>query len=40
MEGKGLWPIFSNRSPFHLEDGKGTKPKALKFQFRPDPLAK
>jgi hypothetical protein len=38
--GKGLWATFGNRTPFHIEGGKGTKPKVLKFQLRPDPLAK
>jgi hypothetical protein len=39
-KGKGLWATFGNRTPFHLEGGKGTKPKVVKFQLRPDPLAK
>jgi hypothetical protein len=39
-KGKGLWATFGNRTPFHIEGGKGTKPKVLKFQLRPDPLAK
>ena len=28
-----------NRTPFHIEGGKGTQPKVVKFQMRPDPLA-
>ena len=28
------------RTPFHIEGGKGTEPKVVKFQLRPDPLAK
>ena len=26
--------------PFHMEGGKGTTSKVVKFQLRPDPLAK
>ena len=39
-KGKGLWTTSANRTPWHLEGGKGTKPKVYKFQVRPDPLAK
>ncbi len=39
-KGKGLWATYSTRAPFHLEGGKGTMPKVVKFQFRPDPLAR
>ena len=39
-KGKGLWATFGNRTPFHIEGGKGTKPKVLHFQLRPDPLAR
>ncbi|HEV8344717.1 MAG TPA: carboxypeptidase-like regulatory domain-containing protein [Candidatus Binatia bacterium] len=39
-KGKGLWSTYGTRTPFHLEGGKGTKPKVVKFQLRPDPLAK
>ena len=39
-KGKGLWATVSTRAPFHMEGGKGTKPKVVKFQLRPDPLAK
>lgn len=38
-KGRGVWSTFGNRTPYHLEGGKGTKPKAVKFQVRPDPLA-
>jgi hypothetical protein len=38
-KGRGLWATFGNRTPFHLEGGKGTLPKVVKFQLRPDPLA-
>jgi hypothetical protein len=30
----------AGRATNHIEGGKGTKPKAVKFQLRPDPLAK
>jgi hypothetical protein len=39
-KGKGLWTTFGNRTPFHIEGGKGTLPKVVHFQLRPDPLAR
>jgi hypothetical protein len=39
-KGRGLWTTVSTRTPFHMETGKGTPPKVVKFQLRPDPLAK
>jgi hypothetical protein len=39
-KGKGLWATVSTRTPFHMETGKGTTSKVMKFQVRPDPLAK
>jgi len=39
-KGRGLWSTTSTRAPFHMEGGKGTKPKVVKFQVRPNPLAK
>jgi hypothetical protein len=39
-KGRALWTTTGNRTPFHMETGKGTLPKAMKFQVRPDPLAK
>ena len=39
-KGRGLWATVSTRAPFHLEGRKGTTSKVLKFQLRPDPLAK
>ena len=38
-KGRGLWATYGTRTPFHLETGKGTRPKVVKFQLRPDPLA-
>jgi hypothetical protein len=39
-KGRGLYASSGTRAPFHMETGKGTKPKLVKFQVRPDPLAK
>ena len=39
-KGRGLWATVSTRAPFHMETGKGTTSKVMKFQLRPDPLAK
>jgi len=39
-KGKGVWASSGNRTPFHDEGGKGNKPLLIKFQLRPDPLAK
>jgi hypothetical protein len=39
-KGRGLWATVSTRAPFHMEGGKGTTSKVMKFQLRPDPLSK
>jgi len=39
-KGRGLWAAVSTRAPFHMEGGKGTTSKAIRFQLRPDPLAR
>jgi hypothetical protein len=39
-KGRGLWATVSTRAPFHMEGGKGTPSKVLKFQLRTDPLAR
>ena len=39
-KGKGVWSAYAGRATNHIEGGKGTKPKVVKFQLRPDPLAK
>jgi hypothetical protein len=39
-KGRGLWASISTRTPFHMEGGKGTTSKAIRFQLRPDPLAR
>ena len=38
-KGRGVWATTGNRTPFHTEGGKGTTPKIVHFQIRPDPLA-
>ncbi len=38
-KGRGIWTTISTRAPFHMEGGKGTSSKVIKFQMRPDPLA-
>ena len=39
-KGRSLWANFGSVLNWHLEGGKGTRSKAVKFQLRPDPLAK
>jgi hypothetical protein len=39
-KGRGVWATVSTRSPFHLEGGKENMSQVVKFQIRPDPLAK
>jgi len=39
-KGKGIYTSISTRAPFHMEGGRGTTSKLVKFQVRPDPLAK
>ncbi|HTV02600.1 MAG TPA: carboxypeptidase-like regulatory domain-containing protein [Luteitalea sp.] len=39
-KGRGLYSTISTRAPFHMEGGKGTSSKIVRFQMRPDPLAK
>ena len=39
-KGKGMWGTTAQIPVWHAEDGKGSLPKAVKFQLRPDPLAK
>jgi hypothetical protein len=39
-KGRGIYASSGTRTPFHMETGKGTRPKLVKFQVRPDPLAK
>jgi hypothetical protein len=39
-KGKGVWSTYAGRAPYHIEGGKGQTSKVLKFQLRPDPLAR
>ena len=39
-KGKGLWTTWATRAMWHSETGAGTASKVVKFQVRPDPLAK
>lgn len=39
-KGRGIWVPSGDRTPFHKEDGVGSKPLVVHFQVRPDPLAK
>ena len=39
-KGRGLWASISTRAPFHMEGGQGMTSKAIRFQLRPDPLAR
>jgi hypothetical protein len=38
-KGRALWANFGTHLIWHVEGGKGTLGKAVKFQVRPDPLA-
>ena len=39
-KGRGVWSTYATRALTHIEGGKGTHSKAVKFQLRPNPLAK
>ncbi len=39
-KGRSLWATSSTRTVFHVEGGKENRPKVVKFQLRPDPLAR
>ncbi|MGD2047188.1 MAG: carboxypeptidase regulatory-like domain-containing protein [Gemmatimonadota bacterium] len=39
-KGRGIWTTISTRAPFHMEGGAGNTSKVVKFQLRPDPLAR
>jgi hypothetical protein len=38
-KGKAIYTPIATRAPFHMEGGKGTTSKLIKFQLRPNPLA-
>jgi hypothetical protein len=39
-KGRGLYANYGTNFLWHIEGGKGTKSKLVRFQVRPDPLAK
>ncbi len=39
-KGRAIWSTYAGRAPYHIEGGKGTTSKVVKFQLRPDPLAR
>jgi hypothetical protein len=39
-KGRGLWSVYAEDTTWHQEGGKSQRPKVVKFQMRPDPLAK
>jgi hypothetical protein len=39
-KGRSLWATYSTRAVFHNEGGKENRPRVVKFQLRPDPLAR
>ncbi len=39
-KGRGLWSTNGDRTPWLMEGGKGSRPRAVQIQMRPDPLAK
>lgn len=39
-KGRALWSANATRTVFHVEGGTENLPKVVKFQMRPDPLAK
>jgi hypothetical protein len=38
-KGRGLWSTNGDRTPWLMETGKGSSPRAVHIQVRPDPLA-
>jgi hypothetical protein len=39
-KGRGVWANYGTNLAWHIEGGKGTKGPLVKFQMRPNPLAK
>ena len=39
-KGRGVWANYGTNFLWHTEGGKGTTSKMVKFQIRPDPLAR
>jgi hypothetical protein len=38
-KGRAVWSTYAMQAPQHIEGGKGTTSKVVKFQLRPNPLA-
>jgi len=38
-KGRALWSTYGTRTMFHLEGGAANRPRAVRFELRPDPLA-
>ena len=38
-KGRGLWTTSGDRAPWLMEGGKGSLPRVVHFQLRPNPLA-
>ena len=39
-EGRGMFADYGLNAVWHMEGGKGTRGELVKFQMRPNPLAK
>ncbi|GJD96377.1 carboxypeptidase regulatory-like domain-containing protein [Methylobacterium iners] len=39
-KGRGLWTTSGDRTPWLMEGGRGSRPRAVHFQIRPDSLAR
>jgi len=39
-KGKAVWSTYGQRTMFHLEGGTENRPRVVKVQYRPDPLAR
>jgi hypothetical protein len=39
-KGRGVWANYGTHFVWHIEGGKGTRGKVLRFQLRPNPLAR
>jgi streptogramin lyase len=39
-KGRAVWTTYASRANFHSEGGTARKPQVVKFQMRPDPLAR
>ena len=39
-KGRGIWTTNGDRTPWLMEGGKGASPRVVRFQIRPDPLAR